>query len=246
MESFVTVRVDGQNVYGMLHLPDTDAPPNGHPSVLMLHGFTGSRSADHRLMVLTSRALMAAGIASMRIDFRGSGESEGDFSEMTVGREVQDTLEAAGYLRRHPLLDPLRVSLLGHSMGGMVAALSAPEVRPQRLALWSPALPELWLPMLRGGFVPPVVTDRGGWPLGRAFLLELPRLNPLEAARRWGGEARVFHGDQDPVVPPEVGVRYAQALGCDAVGLPGAGHTFDSLEWVDQLIRETTRFLLGR
>ena len=136
--------------------------------------------------------------------------------------------------------------LLGFSMGGMVAALSAPRVRPHRLALWAPALPELWLSAMPGGYLPPVVTDQGGWPLGRAFLQELPRLKPLEAARSWGGEARVFHGDADLAVPPEVGVRYAQALGCEAVGIPGAGHTFDSLGAVDMLHRETAKFLLGR
>ncbi len=246
METFVSIRVDGQNVYGMLHLPDTPAPTHGHPSVLMLHGFTGSRSSDHRLMVLLSRYLATLGVASLRIDFRGSGDSQGDFSEMTAGREVEDTVEAFAYLRQYPGLDPERVMLLGFSMGGMVAALSTVQVRPHRLALWAPALPELWLRALPGGLLPPNITDQGGWPLGRAFFQELPRLRPLETARQWGGEARIFHGDADLAVPPEIGVRYAQALGCEAVGIPGAGHTFDSLEAVDMLHRETARFLLGR
>ena len=246
MESFVSLRVDGQNVYGMLHLPDTDAPATGHPSVLILHGFTGNRSGDHRLLPLFSRTLASVGIASLRIDFRGSGESQGDFSEMTVGREIEDTEAAFAYLKGYPGIDPERTMLLGFSMGGLVAALSAPRVRPHRLALWAPALPELWLKALPGGFVPPVVTDQGGWPLGRAFLLELPKLRPLEAVRGWGGEARVFHGDRDEAVPPEIGVRYASALGCEAVGIPGANHTFDSLDAVDMLYRETANFLLGR
>ena len=246
MESFVSLRVDTQNVYGMLHVPDNDAPANGHPSVLILHGFTGNRSGDHRLLPLLSRTLAGVGIASLRIDFRGSGESQGDFSEMTVSREIEDTEAAFAYMKQYPGLDPERAMLLGFSMGGMVAALSAPKVRPHRLALWAPALPELWLSTMPGGYLPPVVTDQGGWPLGRAFLQELPRLHPLEAARSWGGEARVFHGDADLAVPPEVGVRYAQALGCEAVGIPGAGHTFDSLGAVDMLHQETAKFLLGR
>jgi pimeloyl-ACP methyl ester carboxylesterase len=246
METFASLRVDGQNVYGMLHLPDTEAPLHGHPSVLILHGFTGSRTSDHRLLVLLSRSLEGLGIASLRIDFRGSGDSQGDFSEMTVGREMEDTAAAMAYLRQYPGLDPERVMLLGFSMGGMVAALSSPQVRPHRLALWAPALPELWLSALPGGRLPAMVTDQGGWPLGRAFFQELLRLRPLEAVRGWGGEARVFHGDADLTVPPEIGVRYAQALGCEAVGIPGAGHTFDSLEAVDMLHRETARFLLGR
>ncbi|WP_407570810.1 alpha/beta hydrolase [Deinococcus altitudinis] len=246
METFASLRVDGQSVYGMLHLPDTEAPTHGHPSVLILHGFTGNRAGDHRLLPLLSRYLVGLGVASLRIDFRGSGDSQGDFSEMTVSREIEDTEAAFGYLKQYPGLDPERVMLLGFSMGGMVAALSAPKVLPHRLALWAPALPELWLRAMPGGYLPPVITDQGGWPLGRGFLQELPRLRPLDAVRQWGGEARVFHGDADQSVPPEIGVRYAQALGCEAVGIPGAGHTFDSLEAVDMLYRETARFLLGR
>ena len=62
---------------------------------------------------------------------------------------------------------------------------------------------------------------------------------PRDAAAAWGGEARVFHGDQDKTCPPEYGVRYAQALHCDAVAIPGAGHTFDNLDQVED--RKSTR-----
>lgn len=245
MEQFAQFRVGGQRVYGMVHIPDGEPPASGWPSVVMLHGFTGNRLEGHRLFPLFSRHLVPRGVASLRFDFRGSGESEGDFSEMTVAREVEDTEAAFAYLRGLPLLDPERVMGLGFSMGGLVAALAAEKVRPHRLALWAPALPELWLGLLRGGYAPPVIVDYGGWPLGREFLLEMPRVRPLEAAARWGGVARVFHGDADAVCPPAFGVRYAQALGCDAVAIPGANHTFDSLEAVEMLYRETGRFLTG-
>lgn len=246
MEAFAQFTVEGQRVYGMLHVPDGDAPAQGWPSVVMLHGFTGHRMEGHRNFVLLSRLLAARGVASLRFDFRGSGESQGDFSEMTVSREVQDVVAAFEYARCQPGLDPQRVMLLGFSLGGLVAALSAGEVRPHRLALWAPALPDLWLPLLRGGAFPPTVTDYGGWPVGRAFLQEVVRLRPLDAAAAWGGPAHVFHGDADTVCPPAWGVRYAQALNCDATAIPGAGHTFDSLEHVETLHRVTARFLTGQ
>ncbi|WP_216318455.1 alpha/beta hydrolase [Deinococcus aestuarii] len=245
MEQFAQFKVGAQRVYGMVHVPEGERPAPGWPAAVILHGFTGNRGGDHRLLPLLSRFLAARGVASLRFDFRGSGESEGEFNEMTVAREVEDVEAAFDYVRGLPLLDPERVMLLGFSMGGLVAALAAERVRPHRLALWAPALPELWLPLLRGGYAPPVILDYGGWPVGREFLLEMPRLRPLEAATRWGGVARVFHGDADQVCPPAFGVRYAQALGCDAVAIPGANHTFDSLEAVEMLYRETARFLTG-
>lgn len=245
MEQFAQFSVDGQRLYGMLHTPELDPPERGWPSVVMVHGYTGNRIETHRLFILLSRLLVQRGIASLRFDCRGSGESQGDFSEMTVSREVQDVQAACEYVRRQPGLDAQRVMLLGFSMGGMVATLAAPVVQAHRLLLWAPALPDLWLPKLRGGVLPPVITDDGGWPLGRAFLQELPSLRPLDVAAGWGGVSRVLHGDADETCPPEWGVRYAQALGADAIAIPGATHTFTSLETTELLYRETLRFLQG-
>ncbi|CAM3172776.1 alpha/beta fold hydrolase [Deinococcus saxicola] len=245
MEQFAQFSLDGQRMYGMLHTPDADAPAQGWPSVVFVHGYTGNRIDHHRLLVLMSRLLAARGIASLRFDCRGSGDSQGDFSEMTVTREVEDVAAAADYLRSQPGIDSERVMLLGYSMGGMVAALAAGAMRPHRLLLWAPALPELWLPLLRGGVLPPGITDVDGWPLGRAFLQEMPRLRPLETAAAWGGVAHVIHGDADTVCPPEWGVRYAGALGCDAAAIPGGTHNFTSLETTEMLYAETLRFLSG-
>lgn len=245
MEQFAQFSVDGQRLYGMLHTPDASAPAQGWPSVLFLHGFTGNRIEGHRNFVLFSRLLASRGIASLRFDCRGSGESQGDFSEMTVSSEVQDALAAAEYLRRQPNIDPQRVMLLGFSMGAIVASLALREMKPHRLALWSPALPDLWLRHLRGGVLPPVIQDYGGWPLGRAFLQEVVRARPLEAAAAWGGVAHIFHGDADQICPPAWGIKYAEALGCPVTAIPGAGHTYDGLDLVEMLHGETLKFFAG-
>lgn len=246
MEQFAQFSVDGQRLYGMLHTPDTAPSATGWPSVLLLHGFTGNRLESHRNFVLFARLLASRGIACLRFDFRGSGESQGDFSEMTVSREVEDAEAAAEYLRRQPNIDPERVMLLGFSMGAMVASLALREIKPHRLALWSPALPELWLQRLRGGVLPPVIQDYGGWPLGRAFLQEVVRLRPLEAAEAWRGEAHIFHGDADQTCPPAWGIKYAEALGCPITAIPDAGHTYDGLDLVEMLHGETLKFLAGQ
>ncbi len=245
MEQFAQFSVDGQRLYGMLHVPEGEMPTMGWPSVVMLHGFTGGKADTHRLFVLLSRLLMQRGIASLRFDFRGSGDSQGDFSEMTISREGADTQAAFEYLRRQPTIDPQRVMLLGYSMGAIVASFSLEQVKPHRLALWAPALPELWLGQLQAGVLPPTVTDYLGWPLGRAFLQEMFRLDPLKSATRWGGVARVFHGDADLTCPHSFGLQYAQALGSELVTISEAGHSFESLIQTDMLYQETARFLLG-
>jgi uncharacterized protein len=144
-EQSIHFEVQGQRVWGMLHLPlEVNAPV---PAVLILHGFTGQRMEPHRLFVLFSRLLAEHGIASLRFDFRGSGESEGGFDEMTPSREVEDVIAAYQFLRSRPEIDSAKLGLLGLSMGGMVAALSVarPDLEFAALSLWAPAHPVVWL-----------------------------------------------------------------------------------------------------
>jgi len=134
-ETPITFRNHDQQLVGMIHTPDRDKPS---PAVLMLHGFTGNRMESHFLFVKMARRLAAAGYTAMRFDFRGSGESQGNFWEMTVPGEIDDARAALAWLRQHPAVDPERVILLGLSMGGAVAASVAGEDSDiVGLILWS-------------------------------------------------------------------------------------------------------------
>ena len=244
METWASFKVAGQRIHGMVHLPETPKPASGFPAVVLLHGWTGSRTSDHRLFVLLSRHLMRLGIASLRFDFRGSGESEGGYEEMTVTQEVEDALEAMAYLRDLPEIDPHKLSLLGFSMGGLVAALASPRANPFKLLMMAPALPERMLRHLPGGQIPPGIYDFSGWPVGREFWLELPRLRPLEEIAKFSGPVRYFYGDKDDAVLPDNVDKYRAVTGGDLVLIHGVGHTFDSLEGVDTLYEQIGKFLL--
>src|SRR5208282_4030624 len=89
--------------------------------------FGGTRVEPHRLFVKTSRLLAREGVASLRLDFRGSGESEGDFQSMTLSREIKDAKAALDFLRSQPGVNLERVGILGLSMGGYVAASVAAQ-----------------------------------------------------------------------------------------------------------------------
>lgn len=246
-EEPVRLQVGEEAIFGLLHLPAGEAPAQGWPALLMLHGFKGHKAGKHRLHTLFARHMAAQGVGVLRFDFRGYGDSQGDFAEVTPSRQLEDVSAAAEYLRAHSQLDPERLMLLGHSLGGMLAALAAGEVGPHRLALWAPALPEYFLQYLPGGRLPAGVQDAQGWPLGRAFLQEMLRQDPLKAAAAWGGVAAVLHGDADEACPPAWGERYAEALGpgTPLALIEGADHTFNNLEAVQTLYTLTARFLLG-
>ena len=68
-------------------------------------------------------SLLNEGIGVFRFDFNGHGESDGKFEEMTVPGEIEDALSAVSFVGGfHQTQD---ISLLGHSQGGVVAAMTA-------------------------------------------------------------------------------------------------------------------------
>ena len=100
IESFVEFpNRAGKTLRGMMHRP-AGARHRRVPAVTMFHGFTGNRMESHWIFVKCSRALAQAGIASLRFDFYGSGESAGDFREVTLRGEIADGRAAVAFLRR--------------------------------------------------------------------------------------------------------------------------------------------------
>lgn len=111
----------GVTLSGALEMPDT-AP---RCYAVFAHCFTCGK--DIAAASRISRALTNAGIAVLRFDFTGLGNSEGDFANTNFSSNVQDLLAAVDFLRVHHAAPKL---LIGHSLGGaatLVAAASVPE-----------------------------------------------------------------------------------------------------------------------
>ena len=104
---------------------------------MLCHGFTGSRSGDGHFAPLAAD-LAAQGIATVRLDFPGCGNSTEPFTAYTLSNMTDDVESAITYMQQ--TYGTGRTALVGHSMGGRLASLY-----PQRrggitaLALWSPA-----------------------------------------------------------------------------------------------------------
>ncbi len=87
--------------------------------VVLGHGVTGNK--DRPVIVDTANALNAAGFDTLRFSFAGNGDSEGDFRDATITKEVGD-LEA--------VLDAVsanytKITYIGHSMGAAVGVIQA-------------------------------------------------------------------------------------------------------------------------
>jgi len=110
---------DGQTLSGRVHLPAVEPIA----WAVFAHCFTCSK--DSRAPRHISSALAEKGIATLRFDFTGLGESEGEFSDTTFAHNVSDIVAAADALReayRAPTL------LVGHSLGGSAALAAASQI----------------------------------------------------------------------------------------------------------------------
>ncbi|HCK11059.1 MAG TPA: alpha/beta hydrolase, partial [Candidatus Latescibacteria bacterium] len=85
--------------------------------VVIGHGVTGNK--DRPFVVALAGALSAGGIPTLRISFSGNGDSEGQFEDSTVSKEVEDLCCVINQL------DDWNIIYIGHSMGGAVGVLSA-------------------------------------------------------------------------------------------------------------------------
>lgn len=146
----IVIENQGQKIFGMIHRPvvktdgaterndRTDAQAR-FPAVLICHGLGGNKVGKHRLYLHLAERLAKQGIIALRIDFRGSGDSEGEFGDMTIDGEVSDAIKALEYLKNDPQVDTDRMAIFGRSFGGVVAILAANYVRSLKaMVLWAP------------------------------------------------------------------------------------------------------------
>jgi uncharacterized protein len=117
---------DGVTLAGTLTLPAKDGK---FPVAVMISG-SGPQDRDetlfdHKLFLVIADDLARRGIAVLRFDDRGVGESTGNFGTATSEDFSRDAEAALNWLKAHPAIDPDRIGLLGHSEGGLIAPMIA-------------------------------------------------------------------------------------------------------------------------
>ena len=215
-----------------------------------------------------SRLLARHGIASARFDFLGSGESDGEFQDMTLSGEIEDARAVLDHLARVRGVDRRRLFLLGLSAGrhgrrvpGRGARERGEHGKPgvRGLVLWAPAgeISERIRERagaLQGREAPAEEAaasrdplDYGGLRVGARYVSDAMQLQVLRRSAAYTGPVLVAFGTSDPVVPPEVGRRYGELYGPRArlVPIEGAGHVFESAVWREELFRRSLEFLLA-
>jgi pimeloyl-ACP methyl ester carboxylesterase len=113
---------------GTLTIPSGNGP---FPVAIMISGSGASdRNAsyfDHKPFLVIADHLARQGIAVLRYDDRGRGESKGDHAGATSADFATDVEAGIEFLKNHPKIDGSQIGLIGHSEGGMIAPMVAAQ-----------------------------------------------------------------------------------------------------------------------
>ncbi|MCU0233431.1 MAG: alpha/beta hydrolase [Thermoanaerobaculales bacterium] len=242
----------GDRLAALLDLP-SEAPPLAH--ALFAHCFTCSK--DYKAVANVSRALAAEGVAVLRFDFTGLGESGGQFSDTTFSSNVADLVAAAAFMGRE--LEPPKI-LIGHSLGG-AAVLQAAARIPSAAAVVTIAAPSSTAhlaAMIRSsaseieslGQAEVAIAGRS-FRIRRSFLEDLEAVSMHDVIAGLNRALLVIHSPQDRTVP----IRDAEEIFAAArqpksfLSLDRADHLLtdaDDSRFVGAMIASWARRHLGR
>ncbi|GAB4250552.1 MAG: hypothetical protein Kow00109_26470 [Acidobacteriota bacterium] len=210
----------------------------------MAHCFTCRK--EYKILARLADALGPLGYGTLRFDFAGLGESEGDFAATTLESKVEDVLGAVRFVAEQ---GERLAALLGHSLGGAAALLAGERLlgRPPVIVLGASLeagrriagrLSSGELRQLEESGVVEIRIGPAVYPLSREFLEDLRHLSLERPLRSGDFPFLVIHGTADTIVPIAEGERlFAVASEPKAfVAVPGGDHLLaERREWAASL-----------
>ncbi|SMG48245.1 hypothetical protein SAMN05661096_03442 [Marivirga sericea] len=120
--------IDGISLAGTLTYPQKGSD---FPAVILISGSgpqdRNSELMNHKPFLVIADHLTKMGIAVLRVDDRGAGESEGDYNKSAMSHFVKDTKSALDFLKTYKKIQSNQIGLIGHSLGGNIAPIVASE-----------------------------------------------------------------------------------------------------------------------
>jgi dipeptidyl aminopeptidase/acylaminoacyl peptidase len=240
---------EGIDICGILSGPDPGADV---PAVVLCHGFATGK--DGRTYLRLEEILNGEGVATLRFDFFGHGESGGRFEDITVSEAADNVLRALNFMHGQGFQ---RKALFGSSFGGLAALLTAGWSRDlvglalkspvsdylSRLCLnWEGFDPDTWR---RRGFLKFTDINGGESRLNYAFYREAEKVRAYETAANVRIPVLIVHGEADESVPLEQSRRLADLLPNARLEiLPSADHRYSREEDFRKMLELVSGFFV--
>lgn len=243
-ETPVTFKSDDKQLVGILHR----SKKKNHKGIVLCHGLGGTKTEIRRLFVEAARKFTRVGYTTLRFDFYGSGDSEGDFSETTITTQIQNLKDAISFLHDEGCE---KICVLGLSLGAAIAILTLAEKPVDALITWSAVsdfqkLFDVLAPAkLKENKNALEHFEYNGWILKRAFWNDALSHDIQEKFIMLKMPKLILQGDADEEVFVD-GMRQFMDNAyppCDFYEIPGAGHTYQGVHYTKKLLSVTTQWL---
>jgi uncharacterized protein len=225
-----------------------------YKTVIICHGLIGSRVGVDRLFVKTSNLLTEKGYLVIRFDYKGCGESSGEYGSNRLSDLIEQSEAIIQFA--YDELPVKELILLGHSLGGAVALLTAiNDIRVSRLIQWAAVgNPALDIKRIFGEdrlseLGEKEVVDFNGYSFYQTYFESLAEFQPLEVCHSFSGDVLLAHGSADQDIPyhymNEYKSKYLQRERgtVEALSIENGKHTFSSARQFNQLINGTIQWL---
>lgn len=138
----ISIPIKSERLSGLLYIPFHTGRKK-LPSIVIFHGRGSSKKgqgSNKKRYMDRAYALSEKGFLTLVFDFRGCGESDGDFNQQTIAMGFEDAIAGYEFIQQHPLCDSKRIGVLGGSYGGYEAALLSSKFPIASLILSVPAI----------------------------------------------------------------------------------------------------------
>ena len=219
-------------------------PEGATELVIMFHGYTGNKTEHNALFRTFSRKLADLSIASLRMDYSCNGESDGEYLDFRFDQALEDCRLMIDYGYESKGIK--EISLIGFSMGGMVASLLSNYKPFKKLLLISPAarLAE----KLRHSYTIANKDELGNvpsaaFPLTDALISSMEKYKPYDEAMKFNGPVYIIHGNKDMAVNYLDGVEYAVKYPHATIHIVnGAGHGYENVGHFNEMVEKSINF----
>jgi len=198
---------------------------NDNRIVVIGHGVTGNK--DRPALIALAEGLADAGISVLRFSFSGNGDSEGEFTDSTITKEVADLGSVIDVLSDN------RICYVGHSMGGAVGVLRAAtdEHIEVLVSLAGMVHTKAFADREFGDVTPDqgFMWDEPDCPLSQVYMDDMAAIDSVaKHASKFGGPWLLVHGSEDDIVPIQDSIDVLQFANepTELFELPGIDHVF--------------------
>ncbi|MDD3863164.1 MAG: alpha/beta fold hydrolase [Eubacteriales bacterium] len=242
MERKITIRNERYKIPAVFTHPDAKGK---YPAVILCHGTCSDKDEAGSLFVALAEALLQNGIASIRFDFAGCGESTAQPQDFTFSGEVRDIEKVYARLCREKLIDRHKIAVLGFSQGARAmavflgkhpgkinAAVSWSGICHNGKGVFARWFTDYYDDAARDGYVSIPMGWREDLILPKQWFDDIRGTFPMDSLSKYTGAMLAVAGTKDVLTPYVHAIDIANACGgkvCEVRIIDGADHTLNVL-----------------